>query len=73
MQFVRAVDVTNILAKKGKLVQLFYIKPDMTKMGAIPRTPIKIRNSSIYVYNKMHGRVIDTACVCACSILTKQL
>ena len=31
VQFVRAVDVTNILAKRGKLVQPFYIKPDMTK------------------------------------------
>ena len=30
IQFVRAVDVTNILAKKGRLAQPFYIKPDMT-------------------------------------------
>jgi len=31
VQFVRVVDVTNILAKKGKLARPFYIKPDMTK------------------------------------------
>ena len=85
VQFVRAVDVTNILAKRGKLVQPFYIKPDMTKekcqvesilmkerwkliQSGVPRNQIKVRNSSIYAYNKMHGRVIDTVFVPASSL-----
>ena len=84
IQFVRAVDATNILAKKGKLAHPFYSKPDMTKekrqvesilmkerweliQSGVPRNQIKVRNSSIYVYNKMHGRVIETVFVPASS------
>ena len=28
--------------------------------SGVPHNQMKVRNSSIYVYNKMHGRVIDT-------------
>jgi len=31
--------------------------------SVVPRNQIKVRNSGIYVYNKMHGRVIDTVFV----------
>ena len=35
---------------------------ELTQSG-VPQNQIKVRNSGIYVYNKMHGRVIDTVFV----------